>query len=368
MTGAGSVVALTLLGPTALQVEDVVAGADLLQELELSSDEVTSGIGSGGGVEEGVDVGTGNIDSTANGGGDSGVLPDVESLGDGVRAGVATALALDDGDELSELSSRAEAVHNGLVTDDEELDNIPLGPGGNGVDLALDIGGVIAATITLDKDTKDQVNAVLLGSTTNVLKSAAVSGVDTDDLETGVLELGDVGVNLISSLAVASGRLIGSISDTIVVVVAAEATAGSHRLGLRSRGRLGGLGLGSSRCRVGGGRVGGCAGLGGLLSGLSGRRRRSSSRAGGAGGCSSGSRSRGTGAGEGAVGDVVGLGDGDDLLGSSVGTGLVAGRDRVHQESGRGDHGGDGSNGVGTSSRADVGGLHNDAGNHGAAG
>lgn len=314
-----------------------------------------------------MDVGTGDVDNTADGRGDSRVLPDVESLGDGVGAAVAAALALDGGNELGELSSRAEAVHNGLVTDDEKLNKIPLGPGSNGVNLALDIGGLVAAAIALDEDTEDQLNAVLLGSTTNVLKSVAVSGVDTDDLETGVLELGNVRVNLISRLAVAGGRLIGSVSDTIVVVVAAETTAGSHRLGLRSRGRLGGLGLGSSGSRVGRRRVRGGARLGGLLSRLSGsRRRRVAGRAGGR--SRSGSRSRGTRAGEGAVGDVVGLGDGDDLLGSSVGTGLVAGRDGVDQESGRGDHGGDGSNGVGTSSRADVGGLHNDAGNHGAAG
>ena len=61
--------------------------------------------------------------------------------------------------------------------------------------------------------------------------------------------------------------------------------------------------------------------------------------------------------------DEVGLGDGDNLLGSSVGTRGVAGRDGVDDDglllAGLGDR----SNGVGTSGGADVGGGLNDAGN-----
>jgi len=61
--------------------------------------------------------------------------------------------------------------------------------------------------------------------------------------------------------------------------------------------------------------------------------------------------------------DEVGLSDGDNLLGSSVGTRDVAGRDRVDDDglllAGLGDR----SNGVGTSRWADVGGGLDDAGN-----
>lgn len=122
-----------------------------------------------------MDVGTSDVDNSADGGRNSRLLPDVKSLRDGVRTVVAAALALDRGDQRSKLSSRAVAVHNSLVTHNHELDNVPLSPGGNGVDLALDIGSVIAAAVTLDENAENQIEAVLLGGATNILESVAVS-------------------------------------------------------------------------------------------------------------------------------------------------------------------------------------------------
>lgn len=302
-----------------------------------------------------MDVGTGDVDNRADGGRNSRLLPDVESLGDGVRTGVAAALALDGSDQRSKLSSRAVAVHNSLVANNHELDNVPLSPGGNGIDLALDIGSLIAAAVTLDEDTENEIKAVLLSSTTNILKSVAVSRVDTDDLEASVLEVGNILLDLGSGLAVSSGRLIRSVGDTVVVVAAGQTTARSLRLRLRLRGSLGRLGLGNDGRRNVDRRS--AAGL------------RSNRRS-----VAGGSRSRsGLSSGqaralEGAPGDIASLGDGDHFLGGGVGTRSIAGGDGVDDDRRLRDRGGDRSNGVSSRNRAEVGGLDDNAGDNGATG
>lgn len=302
-----------------------------------------------------MDVGTSDVDNRADGGRNSRLLPDVKSLGDGVRTGVAAALALDGSDQSSKLSSRAVAVHNSLVTHNHELDNVPLSPGRNGVDLALDIGGVIAAAITLDEDTEDQIKTVLLGSATNTLKSVAVSGVDTDNLEASVLQVGNILVDLGSGLAVSGGRLIRSVGDTVVVVAAGQTSARGMRRRLRgSLGRLR-LGLGDSRRDVDRRST----------AWLRNSRRRV---AGGGSRSRSGLSSGETRALEGAPGDIASLGDGDHLLRGGVGTRSIAGGDGVDDDRRLRDRGGDGSNGVSSRSRADVGGLDNDAGDNSATG
>lgn len=300
-----------------------------------------------------MDVGTSDVDNRADGGRNSRLLPDVKSLRDGVGTGVAAALALDSGDQRSKLGSRAVAVHNSLVAHNDELDNVPLSPGGNGVNLALDIGSVIAAAVTLDEDTENQIEAVLLSGATNILKSVAVSRVDTDNLEASILEVGNILFHLGSGLAVSSGRLIRSVGDTVVVVAAGQTTARSLRL--RLRGSLGRLGLGNDgRRNVDRRRAGGL---------------RSSRRSVGDGSRSSGGLSSGeTGALEGAPGDIVSLGDGNHLLRGGVGTRSIAGGDGVDEDRRLWDRGGDGSNGVSSRNRAVVGGLDNDAGDNGATG
>lgn len=325
---AGLTIAVTLAGPAGLQVDDLVAGANGLQELHLLLDEGTGARGHDVGVEVGVDVSTSDVNLTANGGGDILSLPDVERLRDGVRSLVTGAFALDNLDKLGKLVGSAAAVHDGLVTDNHEADHVPLSPLGDGVNLLLDIGRAGRAR-ALDEDTNDHAHAVLLASGSNGLIGVAVSRVNTDGAETSLLEGGNVLVDLASRLAVTAVRSVGSVGNTVKVVGAAEAARGLARLGSRLRSRL--------------------------RSGLGGRLR---SRLGGR----SGSLSGQTNAGERAVGDVASLSDGDNLLGSSVGTGVVAGRGRVHDDGLLSDGGGVRVDRVGTGAGADVGGHDDNAG------
>lgn len=334
-TGASSAVAATASGPTALEVDDDVALADTGKDIELAADKVTSHVGADVGVEVGVDVGTSDIDNTADGRRNLGSLPDVEGLGNGPEAGVAVAGLLDNDDEVSELIRRAEAVHDGLVTDNEELDHVPLSPLGEGVNLLTDLRGVGAAAAGLDKDTNNHVHAVLSASGSNGLEGVAVSGVDTDDLETALLQVLDIGINGVGGLAVTVGRLVGGVGDT-VVVVAASKVAGVTAAGLA----LLGLDLVSS-----------LLGLLGLLN--HGGRRDLGSLDGGRSLDNNGS------GGETLLGvradiDVVGLGDGHNLLGSAVGARSVAGRDGVDNDGLLSDGLGNGSNGISASGGADI--------------
>lgn len=380
LTGASRTVALTASGPTALQVDDIVTTADIGEEVELASDELTSGRGLDLGVEVGVDVGTGNVDNGADGGSDLGLLPDVEGLGNGVGAGVAGALGLDNLDEVTELTGGTEVVHDGLVTDDEEFDEIPLGPLGNGINLLLDVGSIVRATGGLDKDTNHHVHVVLATSTTNRLEGVAVGGVRTDNLEASILEVLDIGVNLARILAVTVGRFVRGVGDTVVVVAATEVTGvGGLLLGLGRGlgGLLGNLGLGSHDLL---GRLGGLRGLlGNLVLGghdLSllllgsfvlgghdlGLLLLGSLVLGLLGGLGNLGRSGDTLLSVRADVDVVRLGDGHDLLRGSVGTRDIAGGDGVDDDGLLVARLGDRTDGVGTGSRADEDGGLNDAG------
>lgn len=322
-----------------------------------------------------MDVSTSDINNVADGGLGLGLLPDVEGLGDGVRTGVAGALGLDNSDEFAELGSRAEAVHDGLVTDNEELDLIPLSPLGDGVDLLLDLGGLVRAARGLDKDTNDHVNTVLLASTANRLEGVAVSRVGSDDLETSLLELRNVLVNLVGGLAVTVGGFVRGVGDTVVVVATSEGAASGNLLGLGlglggSRGLLiSGLGVGRGGRLLGGNLVDGSGGLllGGLVNsggglGLGGLVRGLRSLIGRLGSLRSLGGSREANLRVGADVDVAGLSDGHNLLGSSVGARSVAGGDGVDQDGLLGAALGDGSDGVGASGRADEDGGLDDAG------
>lgn len=283
-----------------------------------------------------MDIGTSKVDDRAKSRGHVLALPDVESLGNGDETRVFTgALALDSNNEVLELLGRAVVVHNGLVTDDEKLDEIPVVPCSELVDLLLDIGSVDGAARALDEDTDNHLQAVLLAGISDILESVAVSRVDSDVDEASLLDGGNININLAGTLALAIAADIRSVGDAHVVIRALQAASRGGLLG--SLGSLDGRGRGRSL---------------GLHRG--------------------GSRSRGGGwetlAGERANGNVAGLGDGDDLLGSSVRAGLIGGRSRIDDDGLLADRGGDGSNGVSTSAGADVGGLDNGAGGDGAAG
>lgn len=152
-TGDGSTVGVTTVRPASLEVQNVLS-AKLLKDLVLGQSELTSLSGGGIRVEEGVDVGTDDIDGGAQGR-LSVLLPDIDGLGGGDLTGVTGSLegGLAGGDEGSELSGGDVAGGNGLVTDDDQLDHVPLSPLGDGSDLLLGTGGSGA----LDEDTENHV-------------------------------------------------------------------------------------------------------------------------------------------------------------------------------------------------------------------
>ena len=342
-TGAGLANALTSGGPAGLHDETGLV-ADLLNDLELASDEGTGLLRSGVGVEVGVSVAGNDIDGVANGA-HVVSLPSRDDIGGGVRARVtgAAELALDVVDEIGELANGAEAVEESLVTDDNEVNHVPAAPGLDGSNLLSDIGGAVVAANLADEDTENEAETGGLSSGTDGGESVAVSGVDTKGGEAGLGNGLDVVHDVGSGLALAAlGE--GSVGHGPLVTLAAEVAS-----------RRGGLGRGRGRddsrldLRDRGG------------DGDNGRR---SNNGGGLG-----SLSRGNGrlnGGEGAVDNNVGLGDGGDDSGSRVGAGAVGLDDGDHNGDGLAvsDSGGDGSNGVGTSAGADVGGHLNDAGNN----
>lgn len=167
---------------------------------------------------------------------------------------------------MLELLGGAVVIHDGLVTDDQEHDNIPFAPRNELVNLLLDIGSIDAATRALDKDTDNHLHAILGAGIADILQGVAVSRVDSDHGETGILDGRNIRVDLVGRLALTSGANIGSVGHSQVVIVADQIATGVVR-GWRSLGALGSLrGLGGRR---------GSLGLLGSFSGLDGGRGRS---------------------------------------------------------------------------------------------
>lgn len=326
LLGAGTAI-VAERGPASLHVDNLVARADTLEEVKLTIDERTGRFRSDGLVEVRVNVGSGDLAERAKSTRDVTALPGVEGLSGTVGTLVAGAARLDVSDELSELRRRAETVLDGLVSNDEELHHLPFAPVGNGVDLRLDVGSVNGAAGGLDEDTNDQGETVLLASRDNSLVGVAVSGVNADGAETGLLELGNVRVNSTGSLAAAALVVVGRVRDGPAVGGA------SHVTNVATRGLAGGSGSG---------RRGGLdLRRGGRLSGGRGRSR----------------------LGERAVVDGTGLGDGDSGVRSSVGTRSEARGGRVDHDSLLSDGGrGVRVDNVGAGRRADVGGHDDGAG------
>lgn len=240
-TGDGVTVGITGVGPAGLEVVGLLARADTAEDLKLRLDELSGLGGSNLGIEEGMKVGTDDVNSTAESG--AILLPDVQGLGGGNFSAVAGLLegGLGRRDETGEIAGRDVAVLDGLVTDNDEANQFPLGPGSNGANLLLCLGDTAAG----DKDTQDQLQAVLLGSLTDKLKTTAVGGVDTDGVE--ALLLGDgnisqnVGLGLAATLAGVRGVGYSKLAATD---------------GTTSAGRSGCTGRGSRSARRGGGAAG----------------------------------------------------------------------------------------------------------------
>ena len=270
-----------------------------------------------------MDVAADDVDNFAQ---DVGVrLPDIECLGGGDGASIAG--SLEGGarglDEAGQLGGADPSVHDRLVSDNDHIDESPLGPCDDLVNLLL--GGAEAGVA--DEDTEDQLEAVGFGGASDVLEGGAVSAVDTHGLESLLGYLSNVRVDRASVLA-ASIVVVRGVGHGPVVATRCNGR-GCGALGWCRGNRLG---------RVHGGRN-------------VGRR-----------------RGDGRGRAEGADIDVVALGDGGGDGGLGVGAGGVGGRDGVDPDGGLGHGGGQWGDGVGAGRGADVGGSQDGAGDHAARG
>lgn len=271
-----------------------------------------------------------------------GVLPDVQGLRGRTLAGVAGGGegGFGAGDEGREVRGGAVAVEDGFVADDDQVNDVPLRPVGDGGDLFLGLG----ETAGVDEYTGDHLQAGDFAGVTDVLESGAIGAVDADGFESSGFDGGHVDHDLGFAQAGPAGSVWG-VDHTPLLAAASNAAS---RAGWRGRralwcgascdsGALGGLG---GRC---GCYVDGCAGRSNVNRG---------------GGWSRGGRS------EWAVDDIVCLGNSGHNLGLSVGAWGVRNRGWVNADGIGGDGCGDGSNRVGTGRGADIGGCQDGAGDN----
>lgn len=234
---AGSAVALTSRWPTSLHDVDILAWADAAQVFDLLLNECTSTISSDGGVEESVEVTSDDIDNIAPGG--ALALPDRKFIGSGDSAVVTSTLEcfLGRGDEASEIGSTAILLEDSFVTDNDELNDVPLSPLGDRFDLRLSARD----TSTRDEDTEDDLEAVALGGRSDVLEGIAVSAIDFDGAEAFLSDCGNIAGNGTSILA-ATSRGIDGVGHTELVAVSGNTCAlrTASRVGVRAAG-AGGL-------------------------------------------------------------------------------------------------------------------------------
>jgi hypothetical protein len=213
--------------PTALQVVRSLA-ASSLDDGELAEDERTGPGGGDGGGEEGLDVGGGNVDDTAEGRGV--LLDDVDGFRGGDRAGIASTApgTLGLGDESSKIRGRAVTVEDSFVTNDNHGNVSPVAGGTPGGDL-VDLAPGSTKTLGVDEDTDDDLEAMGLGGSTNVNEAAAVSGIKADGGETVRSDLGKIGIDVRSGLALASGGVRGVGHGPLVATWGDVAIAASWR-------------------------------------------------------------------------------------------------------------------------------------------
>lgn len=242
-TSNSNALAGTLRGPASLEDNTVLAIAKLADDVKLALDELTGLLSGSLVVEEGMGVGSEDVDDTAEGGLGLGLLPDVDGLGRGEKTGVAGELALAGLDEGGDLLGRAVAVDDSLVTDGDERDEVPLPPALEGADLLGNLATAGGAAIgAVNENTDHHLDSVLLASATNILKGVAVGGVGTDDLDTLGGEAGNILLNIFLGHAGTSLGLVRGVGRTPGNTggVTAERTAvAASRLGL---GRSGGRG------------------------------------------------------------------------------------------------------------------------------
>lgn len=172
-------------------------------------------------------------------------MPDGELIGGGdltVETG-GLECGLGRADEASELRGGASALEDGLVTNDNDLDEVPLSPLGDSIDLRLSTGD----TGLRDEDTEDDLDAVLPGGGADVLEGGAVGAVDTDGSEALGGQSSDVAGDGLGRLAV-TGCGVGRVGHAELVAVGCD-TSGALRPTSRA-GRAGRAG-GRGRARLG---------------------------------------------------------------------------------------------------------------------
>ena len=103
----------------------------------------------------------------------------------------ARALRLDGADEASEIASRAVAVEDCLVTNNNELDDIPLSPCKDVGELSLSAGDAGVG----DEDTEDKLETIVFAGIANVLQCVAVGAIDPDGGEAFCSNVGNIGSN-----------------------------------------------------------------------------------------------------------------------------------------------------------------------------
>lgn len=220
--------------PATLQDDTGLTRANLINNVKLALNELTSLGGSRLGVEESVSVGANRVNNTAESGRDITLLPDVDSLGGRPLALVAAELALALGDQVGKLLRLAVAVEHSLVTDRDEVNKFPLGPRLDGADLLGDAGVVGVTARGVNEDTQDHLQTMLGTGATNVGEGIAVSGVDTDSLDTSGGNTSDVHLDLGSALATTLlVGLVRSVRDTPSLSSGSAESTSRLRLGGR---------------------------------------------------------------------------------------------------------------------------------------
>ena len=176
------------MGPSGLHHVHILARADTFKLGDFSLDEWPGFVSGGLRVEVRVQVGCNNINHAAECAAARQPRLDWLSGADGASIASAGEGALGGRNETSKSRSTAVAIEDSLVTNDNELNNVPLGPFHDVGDLALCTGDTGAA----DEDAEDQLHVVGTGSRANILEGAAVGAVDTDGAEAFACDSGDV--------------------------------------------------------------------------------------------------------------------------------------------------------------------------------
>lgn len=232
--GAGNAVAVTGVRPSRLEDVHRLAGAHAVQDVDFGLNEAASLVCGDIGIEESVQVGTDNVDDAAECRSAAAVLPDRKRLRGGDQASVAGVLERRGTarDEACEFAGRGVAIEDALVTNNNQLNQVPLSPGDNVGHLTLGARD----TSRRDPDAQNKLQAVLASRAANVLEGVAVSAVHTDRRETLLGNNSQVGGDGACILATTLGcvRRVGHAPRISVGTDGTRAAAGRARTAART--------------------------------------------------------------------------------------------------------------------------------------